>query len=362
MKPRQGHVFFSSKNPTPILDKSATPELPLLEEAANELEGLDDFQLLPSAAIDCEQAWGWDGTPATTLPASPDIEDSADERDSDDEHADTSDSVPCYHEVTSDAVPCSPEISYVKEEHKHAENECIPMWCLLEHDSGVMRVTPCVDGLISEPPNDGRSYMKLWCWTQVNASGASIVVPCTDKGVAEPMEQVDLAWLPPSVPLSDAAVVACSPAAPALDAYVPEWFWGPTWPFNAEPTTLMLSSLPAELTQDDLLEVLDREEFNGFYDFVFLPDDDTNMHNERYAIVNLIGHQYGLTLAAKLHGMTFGGVCDGDSPCNVTWALPYQGLNDLVRVYRHIIEDESDLPAERRPQIFSRGWPVLSMP
>jgi len=407
MKPRQGHVFFSSKNPTPILSQSATPELPLLEEAACELAGFDDMQLLPSAAIDCEHPWGNESTPATTLPASPDGS-CSDEEASEGEREETADVVafwPCepklciknsfldfdvsggkasvgriraasdftgmcaleqqgvvevlLADLTSPALtlPQASAASFVDEERTDS-GTYFAMWCLVEHVAGIMRVTPVSDGMICEPPSDGGNYTNLWCCTDVQPNGVQVIVPCTDKGLAEVAEQLDLTWMPPPVPLDDAAVVACAPPSPPADAYVPNWISGPVWPFNAKPTTLMLSKLPSELTQEDLLEVLDRHEFNGYYDFAFLPEDDVDQHNGRYAIINLIGHDYAKTLAARLHGKTSWGVSSAIDACKVTWALPYQGLDDLVRVYRDMLEQGPEVPSHLRPQIFSRGWPV----
>jgi len=408
MTQRQSRVYFSSKNPTPIFSQSATPELPLLEEAASELAGFDDLQLLPSAAIDCEQPWGNEWTPATTLPASPD----ASRSDGEDSEADRDDVVagevafwPCEPKLcvknsflefdvndgkasesraraASDftgmqvlesqgvvevlladlSLPSmslkQASVSVFDTSEQPCRGTYCPMWCLVEEIVGVQRVTPVCEGMMRGPPNDGGNYTNLWCWTETRADGVNMIVPLTDKGLAESVAQVDLAWMPEPISLTDAAVVGCAPAAASADAHEPDWHRGPVWPFNADPTTLMLSNLPTELNQEDLLEVLDREEFNGYYDFVFLPEDDLDQKNGRYAIVNLIAHEYGRTLAARLHGKTRWGVYNDAGPCGVTWALPYQGLADLVRVYRDMLENEPEVPSHLRPQIFSRGWPV----
>jgi len=354
---RAGHVCFSSKNPTPILCQSATPELPLLEEAASELAGCDDLQLLPSAAIDCEQPWGNEWTPATTLPASRDGS-AADEADS---QSDREDPVTDGVNFCLPSTPCIlPQASpkFFSPEQMEISGSYFPMWCLMEQVAGVTRVTPVSDGNIGEPPSQDGIFTNLWCWSEMRPDGVTMIVPCTDKGVAEPVEQTDLSWMPPPLSLTDAAVVECAPAVPTETAYVPEWVSGPVWPFNSEPTTLMLTNLPSALNQEDLLEVLDREEFNGYYDFVYFPEAGETEDGGRYAVVNLIGHVFGKTLAARLHGKTSWGVKSDVGPCEVKWALPYQGLADLVRFYRDALEIDLGLPAHVRPQIFSRGWQV----
>lgn len=380
MEPRRGQVAFSSKNPTPILNKTPTPELPLLEEAASELAGFDDFDLLPTAAMDCQHPWGV-STPATTLPASPEVVDSSEEQVSENDHEETHDAVPfwpdtqtwpqmwaedqsCYnwagvgqgHGFRDEAtgVFCLPSTALPQT----SAESYIPMWCLVENTDGLMRVTPCLDAMACNPPDDDGTYMNLWCWTRVEATGETVIVPCTDKNVSNASEQPDLAWLSPpsSVKAIDASEGA--PEPPPQGAYVPEWVSGPVWPFNAQPTTLKLSGLPRELTQEDLLEILDREEFNGYYDFVYLPEDVRDTSDERYATINLTAHKYGLALAARLHGKKSWGVGDGSCSCTVTWSMPYQGLADLARFYRDKFKDDLKDSSHLHPQIFSRGWPV----
>jgi len=172
------------------------------------------------------------------------------------------------------------------------------------------------------------------------------VVPCTDKC--------------PSAESAGAAPISptCAPAPPPSGSFAPLWFSGPYWPFNVAPTTLSISGLPQELTQDGFLEVLDREEFSGFYDFVFLPPAAASDKGTRNAIVNMTKHEYALALAARLHGKTSWGVGDGCDSCEVSWSLPLQGLSELIQVYRDSPESSPDVEAHLRPQLFSKGWPV----
>merc|ERR1719253_463762 len=93
-----------------------------------------------------------------------------------------------------------------------------------------------------------------------------------------------------------------APARPAAGAYSPKWIYGARWPFCAAPTTLVLSNLPDSILQEDLIEILDKEGFSSFYDFVYLPVDADSGRNMGYAIVNLTRHQYGLSLAAIMQG------------------------------------------------------------
>merc|ERR1719199_886048 len=112
------------------------------------------------------------------------------------------------------------------------------------------------------------------------------------------------------------------------------WVYGAEWPFCVAPTTLMLSNLPTDLLQEDLIEVLDKEGFSGFYDFLYLALDPNTHRNLGHAIVNLTRHEYGLALSALMHGRT--SWCGTiTSECQVTWSIPLQGLSQLIEHYRN---------------------------
>jgi hypothetical protein len=393
-------VHLSSKNPT--------PELPLLEEAASELAAYDELDLLPAAALDVECAHAAQATPPTTLPATPFEEDSCSSCGSD--GPDFTPLFPnesplrvCEKNTFLDLkgkkvgdcalrtrsmsdftglrnlkeggvteVPISslrlPEIlqtqqtsqvsfTSVPEELVLQDGECVPMWCRIQCANGAMCVTPVAGGDEHNPPGaiDHGSWGRLWCYVQVRETG-TLVVPCTDKCM-EDINKIDGSYptLAPSQAVEDVAMQLLHE-----ETYNPPWEAGPYWPFNAAPTTLVLGNLPDELTQEDLLEILDRESLSGLYDFVYLPDN-TNKH-ERYALVNVTQHEFGLIVAARFHGKSSWGVCDGTRACNVTWSLSTQGIADLVLVYRDSAENQPDVPEDLRPQLFSGGWPVPFLP
>lgn len=166
-------------------------------------------------------------------------------------------------------------------------------------------------------------------------------------------------YVPMWVPAPDAAGAPdedCAPPPAPPGSYAPQWAYGPCWPFSRAPTTLVLFGLPPELAQTDIVEVLDKKGYSGFYDFVFLPSDPkTGMHEGR-ALVNLTRHEHGLSLAARLHGFKSWGVSEDRTPCEVRWSLPLQGLAEHVEHARGHAANGAAAPSAGRPLLFSGGW------
>jgi len=156
----------------------------------------------------------------------------------------------------------------------------------------------------------------------------------------------------PRLQHAEEEIAACAPPPPAPGAYAPPWPYGPTWPFTAAPTTLELRRLPKELTRDDLLEVLDKLGFSGFYDFVFL-EENCNSRHEGCAVVNLTRHAYGLSLAPLLHGNDVWGIAHADRHCDVRWLMSRQGLQEQMDHYSQL----ANLPVDSDPPLyFVNGW------
>eukprot|EP00930_Biecheleria_cincta_P033668 TRINITY_DN23324_c0_g1_i1.p1 TRINITY_DN23324_c0_g1~~TRINITY_DN23324_c0_g1_i1.p1 ORF type:complete len:346 (+),score=54.69 TRINITY_DN23324_c0_g1_i1:169-1206(+) len=156
---------------------------------------------------------------------------------------------------------------------------------------------------------------------------------------------------------------AMRPAEPELPrdkpVFKPKWYYGNAWPFNTAPTTLLLSNLPSELTQLDLLSVLDKLGFSSYYDFVFLPTDLKTGRHQGPAIVNLTRHSIAVTLATHMHEFSEWGVGDASLQCCAKWSLPKQGLVELVEAHRNHLAMQDGVPDARRPMMFMNGWPAV---
>jgi len=372
-------VGFSSRHATPS-SKHETPELPLLEGAAQELASLDEFQLLPAAAIDCCHGPGaWTPpttTPNTGLPASPDNDDATD---SEEEHTESAEEEP--HQLrTLPAVSLDP----IKTSGCYTEGDYVPMWCWKHSlEDGQVLLVPFAEGVGEEPPiPDIEGYCeKLWCWLQpadAHTGKPAMVVPFTDKAEVEADAAGGSDLLDVALGLSPSLDPDISPRPPK-GGHEPAWSCGPCWPFNRRPTTLSVSGLPQDCTQEELLEILDREEFSGLYDFVYLPPADKvqlfdleamagaseswadceveKAPAERCALINLTKHTHALALADRLHKKKSWGGASGS--CCVDWSLPCQSLAELIQVYRNVPgirapEGQEDI----LPQVFKEGWPV----
>lgn len=392
-------VLFSSK--------TATPELPLLEEAADQLADLDDSQLLPAAAIDTECAF----TPGTTVPGSPDNDDDQssvgtdgqstfvpvwrDERtpteflfvkntfldyESDDKESPVDGSrrrsvsdftglarfdANSVREVClSDLqlpLPQRPNLIEPDAVHEAAEPnvQYVPMWCHVECGAdGSSYVTPYEMVDTSEIPSyhcDHTPWLDSWNldtfnpqaysaetwapWCPESASNgyyaAQSTTEMTLKKEVSELKQ-ELGPLKEKLAKSEAAAEKKAMAASSEEK---------TTTAKADPTTLLIKYLPAEICeQEHLAEVLDRLEFSGFYDFVCVWKAEKGCS----ALVNFTETKYGRRLARKLHGKTTWGCWASDRECDVMWSQDVQGLDALVRDYK-------DTPGAC---LLQDGWPV----
>lgn len=163
-----------------------------------------------------------------------------------------------------------------------------------------------------------------------------------------------------SMPPPTQVELACAPPMPPRGSFAPAWTYGQSWPSSHAPTSLNLSGLPAELTQEDLLEVLDKRGFSGFYDFVFVPTDAQTRRGLGYAVVNLTRHAYGLSLAAQMHGFKAWGISDSAGPCEVEWSATAQGLEENVAQFHERFPVSADASGEGwpLPLLFLNGWQV----
>lgn len=129
-------------------------------------------------------------------------------------------------------------------------------------------------------------------------------------------------------------------------------------PAVAEPTTIMLRHVPELYTSAELLDLLNRKGFQGLYDFVYLPIDFQNRVNLGYAFVNLLDHAKALHFKNEFEQFLEWGV-EGAEAAEITWAHPYQGLEQHIERYRNSPVMHPATPEEYKPMIFFRGQKVL---
>lgn len=209
-----------------------------------------------------------------------------------------------------------------------------------------MSIVPCTgDDLAADCEHEA-----FWCWVQQQEDGSMIITPCTDASACGVLADAS------GMLLDSTTDVVGAPARPPTGSHVPAWVYGAQWPYCVAPTTVILSNLPEDLIQEDLIEILDKEDFSGFYDFLYLPSEPDCDRNSGYAIVNLTRHEYGLALSALLQGRT--SWCGTTtSECQVTWSIPLQGVVELIKHYRNHPANHDNVPEDRRPTFFASGWP-----
>lgn len=410
-------IHGSQRQRTKVLfsSKAATPELPLLEEAADQLADLDDEQLLPAAAIDVDNPF----TPGTTAPGSPD--DDEDDQSS----VGTEGQVPeagclakasAHHAWLHERTPV--ELLYVKntfldyeddDQESPMAGESRPRAVsdftgLVSYKAEGIREA-CVSDLqlplpqhqadvVNETVEPNIQYVPMWCHVEYAADGSPSVTP---------YEMADMSEVPAyyyeSNPWLDNSGFDDSPYhQPSLRVK-----WATSFPESTsnahhaapgtndytsreensdlrqeldalkerlaklddteqettaiaskeeaaieklvEPTTLFIEHMPVEICENDhLVEVLDRLEFSGCYDFVYVWKTEQGCS----AMVNFTDAKYGRRLGRKLESKTTWGSWVSDSECEVSWSQELQGLDALVREY-------GDVPGAG---LFKGGWPI----
>jgi hypothetical protein len=119
-------------------------------------------------------------------------------------------------------------------------------------------------------------------------------------------------------------------------------------------TTLMVRNIPNSYTSSSLVELFEEKGHYGKFDFVYLPIDFRTGVNLGYAFVNLLDN-----LDAQQFIHDFNGFRDWSLEslkiCEVSWADPYQGLEDHVERYRNSPVMHEMMPDDYKPRVYVAG-------
>jgi len=381
---------LNAPSASPLLSqklKQLSPEVPLLEAVEELADGSQAYDLLPPPSIALRPLESKTAPPWTDVNDVSDASGSSDERD--DQCKSESTDVPRDNEsfdsrsnssvsksttessLQSDIVvtPTCQTVDILQDKGvtKVAASALVPlsavpeyayapappaltqMLCRLWYDElKCMSIIPCTgDEVLADCKHD-----LFWCIVQPQRDGSILITPCSDAATCGVTVDASGSSLE-----SDGCAEVGAPARPPPDAYAPMWVYGPQWPYCSAPTTLVLSGLPEDLTQDDVIEILDKEGFNGYYDFIYLPMNSDLAGNCGYVVVNMTRHEYGLALAALMQGKS--SWCGMNSPqCQVTWSFSVQGRKQLAEQYRDTLVKKDSVPADMLPTFFSNGWPA----
>jgi len=365
--PAFGPAGSTGRRVVRVSSKHATPELPLLEEAATELAALDEFQLLPASAVDTE-GFGAAWTPVTAIPPSPEEAEEGSSSASDDWTPDAREGEASLTfappaaaveaaalvrdgEPPAEEMPAS-DLQAIEVAGQIAPGSYVPMWCraLPAGDGQTTMIVPVADGWMDlaclQPEHVAHGVTKLWCWVQQDTSGQVMVVPCLATEADVLQHQGHLYDSTDAVLHAIGEATAAEPSAPA-------WSGGQRQPCGA--TTLCIEGLPAAMTQEEFLEVLDREDCSGLYDFVFLPAPGPS---DRKALVNFSMPSGAAALADRLQGRCrVGGQDAAAGGCQASLSRAPQGLDALVAAFSDSPENAPEVREELRPQLFEGGWP-----
>lgn len=122
-------------------------------------------------------------------------------------------------------------------------------------------------------------------------------------------------------------------------------------------TTVVLRRMPKELSSTQVRRMLDSAEFNGLYDFLYVPMDFKSSKNLGYALVNFITLEHA-TAAREC----FDGARMGHNALVAEISRKHHGLESLLEQYQksHVLTDET-LPEEYKPLLFCDGE-VIAFP
>ena len=122
-------------------------------------------------------------------------------------------------------------------------------------------------------------------------------------------------------------------------------------------TTMMLRNMPNNYTRSMVVAMLDKEGFNGDYNFLYLPIDFQTHACLGYAFVNLCSHESSARFLKTFNGYS-SWVIPSRKLCGVGWSQPLQGLIANIERYRNSPIMHESVPDGDRPLTFFEGKPT----
>jgi hypothetical protein len=119
-------------------------------------------------------------------------------------------------------------------------------------------------------------------------------------------------------------------------------------------TTLIFRNVPNRLMRDRLMELLDEAEFEGCYDFVYVPIDFHRNAGLGYAFVNFTNTENAKRAMADSQGFARWD-CQTPKVCEVLWSTNIQGLSDHIERYRDSPVMHHAVPECFKPVILKNG-------
>jgi hypothetical protein len=119
-------------------------------------------------------------------------------------------------------------------------------------------------------------------------------------------------------------------------------------------TTVMMRNIPFEYTRDDILELIDRQGFNGLYDLLCLPVDFQTELNHGYVFINFVTLQDAADF--KNHFQAFSDWdLPSDNTCEVTWFDSTHNIDSHIQRYRDSPLMHESVEDRFKPVLFKDG-------
>jgi hypothetical protein len=119
-------------------------------------------------------------------------------------------------------------------------------------------------------------------------------------------------------------------------------------------TSLMMRNIPTEYTRANFLELIDRQGFEGLYDFVYVPFKFKTELNQGYAFINLTTAENAESFRAHFAGFTAWGM-PSHMVCETIWSDTLQGIDAHVGRYRDSPIMHESVEDRFRPLLFKDG-------
>merc|ERR1712224_178013 len=119
-------------------------------------------------------------------------------------------------------------------------------------------------------------------------------------------------------------------------------------------TSVMVRNVPNSYTASNLIALLEAKGYRGKFDFAYLPIDFRSGVSLGYAFVNLISKSDALQFFSDFDGFS-NWPLESLKACEVSWAHPYQGLEEHVERYRNSAVMHDSMPDEYKPRLYVEG-------
>merc|ERR1712137_408476 len=115
-------------------------------------------------------------------------------------------------------------------------------------------------------------------------------------------------------------------------------------------TVVVLRHLPGRVRRAEVMEFLNRNGYDGLYNFVHLPLNFQTITNMGHVIVNFTSQKVADDAFAELNGMQMQGV-----DIDVVWINCHTGLQSLIHRYQNSRVMDADIADEFKPILLSHG-------